>query len=114
MMWNAWSVPSGGCNGAAAASPGCIRPAFSGRSTSRLVGDASTPPLLLTAPGHRNEYGDRVGKVKPYLIDLESANGTTLNGEKLPEGRYLELREKDVVQFGLSAREYVLMLAGKD
>lgn len=59
----------------------------------------------------RNEFGDKVGKVKPYLIDLESANGTELNGEKVPDRRYLELRPKDVVKFGLSTREYVVMLS---
>ncbi|KAI5863928.1 SMAD/FHA domain-containing protein [Durotheca rogersii] len=62
----------------------------------------------------RNEYGDKIGKVKPYLIDLESANGTVLNGKKVPESRYLELRDKDMIQFGQSTREYVVMLAPKD
>ncbi|KAI1139184.1 SMAD/FHA domain-containing protein [Hypoxylon sp. FL0543] len=62
----------------------------------------------------RNEYGDKIGKVKPYLIDLESANGTMLNGKRVPESRYLELRDKDMIQFGQSTREYVLMLAPKD
>ncbi|KAL2163394.1 hypothetical protein VTH06DRAFT_5451 [Thermothelomyces fergusii] len=62
----------------------------------------------------RNEYGDKIGRVKPYLIDLESANGTMLNGEKVPESRYLELRNKDMLQFGSSTREYVLMLAPGD
>jgi smad nuclear-interacting protein 1 len=62
----------------------------------------------------RNEYGDKIGKVKPYLIDLESANGTLLNSKKVPQSRYLELREKDMIQFGQSTREYVLMLAPKD
>ncbi|KAI1505121.1 SMAD/FHA domain-containing protein [Biscogniauxia marginata] len=62
----------------------------------------------------RNEYGDKIGKVKPYLIDLESANGTMLNSKKIPESRYLELRDKDMIQFGQSTREYVLMLAPKD
>jgi smad nuclear-interacting protein 1 len=62
----------------------------------------------------RNEYGDKIGKVKPYLIDLESANGTTLNSKKVPQSRYLELRDKDMIQFGQSTREYVLMLAPKD
>jgi len=61
----------------------------------------------------RNEFGDKIGRVKPYLIDLESANGTMLNGDKVPESRYLELRNKDMVQFGSSTREYVLMLAPK-
>lgn len=58
----------------------------------------------------RNEFGDKIGKVKPYLIDLESANGTKLNKEEIPPSRYLELRDKDLVQFGDSTREYVLML----
>ncbi|KAJ5257672.1 hypothetical protein N7524_009228 [Penicillium chrysogenum] len=58
----------------------------------------------------RNEYGDRIGKVKPYLIDLESANGSSVNGETIPGGRYVEVMDKDVIRFGLSSREYVLML----
>ncbi|KAI1399176.1 SMAD/FHA domain-containing protein [Hypoxylon fuscum] len=62
----------------------------------------------------RNEYGDKIGKVKPYLIDLESANGTMLNGKKVPESRYLEIKDKDMIQFGQSTREYVIMLAPKD
>ena len=61
----------------------------------------------------RNEFGDKLGRVKPYLIDLESANGTMLNGDKVPESRYLELRNKDMIQLGSSTREYVLMLAPK-
>ncbi|MCJ1365961.1 hypothetical protein MMC16_005086 [Acarospora aff. strigata] len=57
-----------------------------------------------------NDFGDKDGRVRPYIIDLESANGTMVNGDKIPPSRYLELREKDIVQFGLSSREYVLML----
>jgi smad nuclear-interacting protein 1 len=62
----------------------------------------------------RNEFGDKLGRVKPYLIDLESANGTMLNKEPIPSSRYLELRDKDMIQFGDSTREYVLMLPPKD
>ncbi|KAK5029271.1 hypothetical protein LTR13_008808 [Exophiala sideris] len=58
----------------------------------------------------RNEFGDKIGKVKPYVIDLESGNGTTLNNEPVPEGRYMELRNKDVIKFGHSTREYVVQL----
>lgn len=58
----------------------------------------------------RNEFGDKIGKVKPYVIDLESGNGTTLNDQPVPEGRYMELRDKDVIKFGHSAREYVVQL----
>lgn len=62
----------------------------------------------------RNEFGDKIGRVKPYLIDLESANGTMLNGERVEESRYVELRDKDLVQFGDSTRDYVVMLPPKD
>lgn len=62
----------------------------------------------------RNEFGDKLGKVKPYLIDLESANGTTLNDKKIGGSRYLELRDKDMIKFGDSTREYVIMLAPRD
>jgi len=62
----------------------------------------------------RNEFGDKTGRVRPYLIDLESANGTSLNKEEVPASRYLELRDTDMIQFGHSTREYVLMLSPKD
>lgn len=60
-----------------------------------------------------DEFGDRKGRVKPYLIDLESANGTVLNGERVEDRRYLELRSKDVIRLGDSTREYVVMLDKK-
>ncbi|KAF7561830.1 hypothetical protein G7046_g2323 [Stylonectria norvegica] len=62
----------------------------------------------------RNEFGDRLGKVKPYLIDLKSANGTTLNDDTIPESSYLELKDKDMIKFGHSTREYIIMLAPRE
>jgi smad nuclear-interacting protein 1 len=59
----------------------------------------------------KNEFGDKTGRVRPYLIDLESANGSMVNGDAVPGGRYIELRDKDVLKFGQSSREYVLMLS---
>ncbi|MES1902711.1 MAG: Smad nuclear-interacting protein 1, partial [Paramarteilia canceri] len=47
--------------------------------------------------------------VVPYLIDLESSNGTYLNHKKIEPKRYYELFEKDIIKFGFSTREYVLM-----
>ncbi|KAJ2334438.1 hypothetical protein GGI00_001854 [Coemansia sp. RSA 2681] len=47
--------------------------------------------------------------VKPYLIDLSSTNGTFLNGEAIPTQRFVELRSEDVIKFGFSTREYVLL-----
>ncbi|KAJ4291158.1 hypothetical protein N0V90_010356 [Kalmusia sp. IMI 367209] len=49
-------------------------------------------------------------KVKPYVIDLESSNGTELNGARIETSRYIELRDKDILKFAGSEREYVVML----
>lgn len=61
----------------------------------------------------KNERGERKGEVKPYVIDLDSANGTKVNGEKVEGRRYVELRTGDVLGFGESSREYVLLLPPK-
>jgi len=45
----------------------------------------------------------------PYLVDLETANGTFLNGERVEPGRFYELLDGDVVKFGASTREYVFI-----
>ena len=47
--------------------------------------------------------------IRPYIIDLEAANGTYVNNTKIEPKRYVELREKDVLKFGFSSREYVLL-----
>lgn len=49
------------------------------------------------------------GKICPYIIDLESANKTKLNDEVIEPRRYYQLFEKDVIKFGFSSREYVVM-----
>ena len=47
--------------------------------------------------------------VKPYIIDLKSTNFTHLNGKKIDDSRYYELREGDTLKFGNSSREFVLL-----
>ena len=47
--------------------------------------------------------------VRPYLIDLGSANGTWLNGDRLEAARFVEVRSGDVVRCGASSREYVVL-----
>ena len=49
--------------------------------------------------------------VKPYLMDLASANKTYVNNKPIEEARYYELVEKDSIRFGCSTREYVLLTA---
>lgn len=55
------------------------------------------------------EDGMPVPFVRPYLMDLGSTNGTFLNGDKVEAQRYYELLEKDVLVFGNSTREFVLL-----
>lgn len=40
---------------------------------------------------------------------MESANGTFVNNQQIDAKKYVELLEKDVVKFGFSSREYVLL-----
>ena len=77
---------------------------------------------LFRAVKVQKKTGREVLAVKPYIIDLESSNGTFLNNQKLEPKRfarfqvlisyfyrYYELRERDVIKFGFSTREYVLL-----
>lgn len=62
----------------------------------------------------KDEWGEKKGKVGLYLIDLESANGTFLNDEKVEQARYVECLNGDVVKFGESERDYVILLPPKE
>ncbi|XP_042058074.1 FHA domain-containing protein DDL-like isoform X1 [Salvia splendens] len=56
-----------------------------------------------------NPDGGVTKRVRPYLMDLGSTNGTFVNDERLESQRYYELFEKDTIKFGNSSREYVLL-----
>ncbi|ESK95720.1 smad nuclear interacting protein 1 [Moniliophthora roreri MCA 2997] len=60
---------------------------------------------------HVQEKDDFGGSkvVKPFIIDLESTNGTHVNDEPIPTSRYFELKAGDVIKFGQSTREYVFL-----
>ncbi|EME29379.1 Smad nuclear interacting protein 1 isoform 1 [Galdieria sulphuraria] len=51
--------------------------------------------------------------IKPYIMDLESTNGTFLNNERIESLRYYELLEKDLLRFGHSSREFILLTGHK-
>uniref|UniRef100_A0A8C5LU80 Smad nuclear interacting protein 1 n=1 Tax=Leptobrachium leishanense TaxID=445787 RepID=A0A8C5LU80_9ANUR len=53
-------------------------------------------------------------RVRPYIIDLGSGNGTYLNNQRIEPQRYYELKEKDVLKFGFSSREYVILHESSD
>lgn len=48
-------------------------------------------------------------RVRPYILDLESSNGTFLNNKPIEPKKYVELMERDLIKFGFSTREYVLL-----
>ncbi|KAF6757503.1 smad nuclear interacting protein 1 [Ephemerocybe angulata] len=94
------------------------------RQSAYLIGrDRMVADILLEHPScskqhaaiqHRlvhemDDLGNRKGIIKPFIIDLESTNGTMVNDDKIPAARYYELKAGDVIKFGTSGREYVLL-----
>ena len=55
-----------------------------------------------------NKEGKRI-YIAPYLIDLNSTNGTYLNGDKIDNSKYYELLDKDNLNFGDKKIDFVLM-----
>ncbi|KAL8803109.1 MAG: hypothetical protein Q9182_003359 [Xanthomendoza sp. 2 TL-2023] len=62
----------------------------------------------------KDEFGEKRGRVGLYVLDLDSANGTFLNGERMEGRRYVEVRGGDVLRWGESSREYVLLVPPKE
>lgn len=58
---------------------------------------------------YKRDDGTTGRRVRPYIIDLESANGTFVNNKQITPRCYVELLERDVIKFGFSSREYVLL-----
>ncbi|KAL1791740.1 smad nuclear-interacting protein 1, partial [Sigmodon hispidus] len=63
---------------------------------------------------HTGADGTVGHRVKPYIIDLGPGNGTFLNNKRIQPQRYYELKEKVVLKFGFSSREYVLLHESSD
>lgn len=63
---------------------------------------------------YERKDGSTGKRVKPYIIDLGSANGTFLNNKPIEPKKYYELFEKDMLKFGFSSREYVLLAEDSD
>jgi len=61
---------------------------------------------------YQREDGSTGKRIRLYIIDLESANGTYVNNNKIEPRKYVELMERDVIKFGYSSREYVLLHEG--
>jgi smad nuclear-interacting protein 1 len=48
-------------------------------------------------------------KVLPYLVDLDTVNGTYLNQRLIPTRRYIQLQSHDLIKFGRSPLEYIVL-----
>ena len=55
------------------------------------------------------QYRLREGRCRLYLMDLDSSNGTRINGETMEAKRFYEILDGDVVNFGASTRDFVFM-----
>jgi len=51
-----------------------------------------------------------IREIKPYIMDLGSVHKTFLNNIAIEDARYYELKNKDMIKFGTSTREYVLII----
>lgn len=49
----------------------------------------------------------------PELVDLNSTNGTFLNGRRVAPTAHVVLHDRDIIKFGASSREYLLMFVGR-
>ena len=61
---------------------------------------------------YMTDDGEMIKEVRPYILDLESTNKTFLNEQQIEPARYYELRSKDILNFGKSTRDYVVMEGG--
>ena len=53
--------------------------------------------------------GRKCRLIKLYIIDLNSTNGTYVNNKRIEPQRYIELKATDMLRFGFSTREYILL-----
>ncbi|BET00742.1 Hypothetical proteinA [Nesidiocoris tenuis] len=58
---------------------------------------------------YTRDDGSKGQRIRPYIIDLNSANGTYVNNQRIDPSKYVELLERDVLKFAFSSREYVLL-----
>lgn len=54
--------------------------------------------------------GGKFKEIRPYLMDLASSNKTYLDNKEIEPMKYHQLLEKDVIKFGFSTREYVVLI----
>lgn len=65
-----------------------------------LASSANVDPQHAVIQYRVRERGRGEKWIAPYIMDLESHSGTILNGEKIPEARFVELKNGDVLKWG--------------
>lgn len=53
-------------------------------------------------------------RILPFIMDLGSSNGTYLNNNKMQPHEYIQVKQGDVLKFGNSLKEYVLLSKNVD
>lgn len=56
------------------------------------------------------QFRRKENKLVPFLMDLDSSNGTTLNNVAVPPARYVELKTGDVIRFTTDERDSIYEL----
>jgi hypothetical protein len=59
------------------------------------------------------QFRMRKKEANPFIIDLGSKFGSFLNGKRIEEARFVELRHKDLICFGRLKDEFVLIKGDK-
>ncbi|QLL33486.1 hypothetical protein HG536_0E03970 [Torulaspora globosa] len=62
-----------------------------------VVADIVIPEETCSKQHCAIQFREVRGRLAAYVIDLESSNGTNLNGVRLPAARYVELRSGDII-----------------
>lgn len=82
---------------------------FLPKSDSVLIGRSSTTDLTLDNPSVSNKHAIiSVRESSVYLRDLESTNGTFVNGEKLSKSDLKEVQAGDIIRFGFDPNSWRL------
>nr|CAI5861141.1 unnamed protein product [Callosobruchus analis] len=86
---------------------------FIHRESAYLIGrDRKVVDLPVDHPSCSKQHAVLQYRLVPFTREdgsSESANGTFINNKKIEPKKYIELLERDVIKFGFSSREYVLL-----
>ncbi|GAV46880.1 hypothetical protein ZYGR_0A04780 [Zygosaccharomyces rouxii] len=86
--------------------------------SSYIVGRASGETVVADIPIEEDtcskqhcviQFRQQNGQLKAYLMDLESSNSTTLNGDEIPSSHYVQLRPGDIISSLDSQYDLVFM-----